>query len=351
MLEGLATKRGGLAPALLLQALAKVRSTDGAEVAEVVAGLREPDTRGQAVADGLDLATGLLVEPEFDDGDDEADDGPVAYELEHDDVDEIVGALGELQAVHPEDDEAPEAALAALTALDRRQQHDPRAPASEGGEPEQGELQEDAASGDVAEDEQVTAAEPPPPPPAEVELPPSPPATPPPDVERPEIIDWSRWQPVEPELQPAPSSRRVAPAAPIELASPPFDAHAVLGALGAQQSIISQLQVLRRELSGFAGSSVQTLQHVVDAFPDGWARRRALAAMLEAGLPPEAGDAIELIAGLGRASDRAWCLGVLARRGGLFGSHLERALALLESPAARRRVEAAAARAGGVPAD
>jgi hypothetical protein len=83
----------------------------------------------------------------------------------------------------------------------------------------------------------------------------------------------------------------------------------------------------------------------VVAFPDGWARRRALAALLEAGIPSQVDDALNLIECLGREMDRRWCLGILADDGRLKGRSLDRGLGLLHSPMARRRVEAAA-RAG-----
>jgi hypothetical protein len=123
---------------------------------------------------------------------------------------------------------------------------------------------------------------------------------------------------------------------------PTFDTPLVLAALGAQSSIGSQLRVLRRELAGFSGSSLATLQQVVDAFPDGWARRRAVAALLEAGIPAVPAEALELVTCLERELDRRWCLGVLARRGALRGGLLAQALDMVTSPAARRRIEAAA---------
>jgi hypothetical protein len=116
----------------------------------------------------------------------------------------------------------------------------------------------------------------------------------------------------------------------------------VPGALGAEPSILSRLLELRRELSGMAGSSVETLREVVESFEDGWARRRAVAAFLDAGIPESANGALELVATLGRERDRRWCLGILASRGDLEGPRLDRALELVTSPWARRRIEMAA---------
>jgi hypothetical protein len=111
-----------------------------------------------------------------------------------------------------------------------------------------------------------------------------------------------------------------------------------MGAMGAASSVLSQLRVLRRELSGFKGSSVPTLRELIASFPDGWVRRRALCALLEEGIPSQTSDALDLVSTLGRELDRRWCLGVLARRGMLRGSALTRALEMVESPFGKRRL-------------
>jgi hypothetical protein len=111
-----------------------------------------------------------------------------------------------------------------------------------------------------------------------------------------------------------------------------------MGAMGAAPSVLSQLRVLQRELSGFKGSSVATLRELIEAFPDGWARRRALCALFEEGIPAESHDALELVSCLDRELDRRWCLGLLAHRGKLRGSVLTRALDLVASPYGKRRL-------------
>jgi len=121
-----------------------------------------------------------------------------------------------------------------------------------------------------------------------------------------------------------------------------FEVRAVMGGMGAEQSVFSQLRVLRRELSGFAGSSIHTLHELIDAFPDGWARRRAVCALLEAGIPADTRDAMELVSCLGRESDRRWCLGLLARKGDLRGALLRQALDLVDSEFSKRRLRAIA---------
>ncbi len=345
LLESLAVKRGGTAPALLLQALARVRNSDSAAVAEALADLRNPDRRLEAVAEGLDVASGLLVEPKFETNG--GDRGQVGATDRNDD---IGGALGELRAVHPKEDSGPPppavppAPNAAVERSALEADAGGRGPTGggPGGTEDEGQKKPDGTGTDgapVGGAAEATAEQQP----AErsriaAETLPVPPGA----AARDESVDWSRWRPVDEARRPAPAPPSEPPPPSREGPSPMFDAHAVLGALGAQQSVISQLKVLRRELSGFRGSSIDTLRQLVEAFPDGWARRRALSAMLESGLPPRAEDVLELAALLRSESDRRWCLGIFARSGRLWGPHLERALELLDSPASRRRVERAA---------
>ena len=115
-----------------------------------------------------------------------------------------------------------------------------------------------------------------------------------------------------------------------------------MGAMGAAPSVLSQLRVLRRELSGFKGSSTSTLLELIVSFADGWARRRALCALFEVGIPTDIDDALELVSALDRDLDRRWCLGMLANRGRLRGPALTRALEMVDSPFGKKRLKAMA---------
>jgi hypothetical protein len=281
---------------MLLRVLAKARSTDGAAVGELLSAARDPLRRDEAIARGIDMAADLLAE----------DDSEPPAEDDHEGVDE---ALSELQAVESAVEESPEEALAALSALEKEEE------------------KEDEDAGDVVpvpvpDSPAAPASEP------EPEIAPPPPA--------PSIVDWNRWRTSPPTHRPGPTPRiEMAPTAD-DPASRRFDAQVVFGALGAEPSVLSRLRVLRRELSGFAGSSVETLRELVESFEDGWTRRRALSALLEAGIPERAGDALDLVVTLDRESDRRWCLGILAHRGDLQGSQLHRALDLVRAPEARQ---------------
>lgn len=78
---------------------------------------------------------------------------------------------------------------------------------------------------------------------------------------------------------------------------------------------------------------------MVEAFPDGWARRRALLELLRSGSPAAFRDALGLVDALGSERDRVWCLGALAEDRPLTASDREALLGTVTSPLARRRLE------------
>jgi hypothetical protein len=72
-----------------------------------------------------------------------------------------------------------------------------------------------------------------------------------------------------------------------------------------------RLAVLRREIERVAELDVEGLHRLLDLFPDGWARRRALAALLVAGVPAKLVHAVFLIEQLASPTARRWCAGTL----------------------------------------
>jgi len=85
--------------------------------------------------------------------------------------------------------------------------------------------------------------------------------------------------------------------------------------------------------------SAAHLGAVLETFPDGWARRRALLELLRAGVPDSLDDAFSLIETLASDRDRLWCLGTLADSREIPEGDREAFLAAASSPAARRRLE------------
>jgi len=302
MLEGLATRKGGWAPAMLLQILSNARDTDTSTVSDLIRALKIPGRRKEALTRSADLAIDLLAESEID---------GVAEEIAEEPGDSPEPALG--------DEPSPEAALAARHALEEKKSGEVEEAADTA--PDAGE----EAAVDVADEEE------PEPKPKPAPVPPKPP-----------VVDWSRWDREDPVHRPAPSvsekSRRPALKARPEGRRP----DRLAAALAQDPTALSRLRRLRRELPGVAGAEAEALLGVIEAFPEGWARRRALAALLEAGIPADPGQAVDLVADLEREFDRRWCLGILARRSVLERETLARALDLLTSAAARRRLLVAA---------
>jgi hypothetical protein len=307
LLEGLAKRKGGWGPAMLLEVLGNARSADASTVSEIVRGLRTPSLRKDALRQGAEYATELLAEPEeiqSADGEEPADEGAVgeepAGEGEPTPLDEFAAPVPIVVA--GEDVEIDEELVAEPATADE-------VPALElaGGEeaePEPAKLPEHAKS---------------------------------PEPAKPPAVDWSRWDLASASVPVAEAVGATAISA--------FSATGEVVARAPGESAsgtLALLATLRRELPGLRGAGLDRVRDLLAALPPGWPRRRALAALLEGGVPARAADALELIADFERELDRRWCLGVLARRGGLQGAELDRALGLLSSPSARRRVRRAA---------
>jgi len=294
ILEGLAKRRGGLAPALLLELVGNAQAGGDETVKNLIEAVRGSASAGEVVARAADAAAALIAAP--------------APDPTRGAVGTAIDGLGEVGA---EVEHGAEEALAALQAIEPE-----TAPAA-------------------VSSERRAAAEPEPPRIAGAR-------TRTPATRVPKLRPAPGWD----LLAGAPGGPRLRPPAPLEPAAEPepapavsFAAPEVLVALGAQPSLLSRLLVLRREMASFAGSGRGTLRQLVESFPDGWPRRRAVASLLEGGLAAEPADAFALVAALGRERDRGWCLTILAGRGLLRGAQLERALELLGSPALRRRLE------------
>lgn len=168
------------------------------------------------------------------------------------------------------------------------------------------------------------AAAPPPPQPTPATVAPAPPVPvqavppppPPPAVKEP---------PPPPKPQPVPVARKTDGALAEKLAE--------------ASSLTGRFQILRRHLRDARGLPVDGLRSVVEAFPDGWARRRALVELLSAGSPAALHDALVLVETLGSERDRLWCLGTLAETRPLDPQGRDDLLAAIPSQAARRRLE------------
>jgi hypothetical protein len=319
ILEGLAGKKAGFAPATLLQVLNRARATDGAAVSELLAAVRDPSRLDEAITRGASLAEELLV----------ADDGD-------EDPQEIVEALDQLHAVQKVVAETQEAALDAAPPTSQSGPEPAPPPPVSSGPPR--------TAGRSGSEKPRPRPRAPVQPPRTVPKPPTAVALP---VSK-RVAPSDGWDALNARPGAAHSTNELPPTS-----EPPSSAESssrfgelsVLAALEAEPSSLARLRALRREMAGLRGSGLATIRRLLEIFPNGWVRRRALVALISAGVPAKAEDALELIPGLDREVDRRWCLGALARRGDLTGEALERSLRLVASPAGRRRLQNIAARA------
>ena len=300
LVEGLAGKGGGsFAPAAVLEALGRMRQDESFSVRGILAGLRDPESRDDLLVRGLDLMANSLEIPEDENEPQEWTDGT-------------------------EDLEIPVPAAAMVAPSDR----DP----SDDTEPK-----DDEAA------EKPTLS----PPPGSVETP------------APKVVTEEPRE-VEPEAVPmtAPTAVEVGPSSWDEMWGEPqpmvtalFDDHRRTNAREPHRrsehrqvkgTVLSRLREFREAIPELENATNSAIREAVNGLPEAWARRRALVALIEAEVPDDIARTLDLIDDLERRVDRRWCLSALARRGDLAGADLERALGMITSPAARRRVGALA---------
>lgn len=140
--------------------------------------------------------------------------------------------------------------------------------------------------------------------------------------------------PAPPQPKPAP-----APVAPPRLETAPAALTDLTTELEAAPSLVVRFRVLHEHADGLKKASGASLRSLVERFPDGWARRRALAEILRAGAPADFSEALSLVETLGSERDRLWCLSALPRERQLTEKDRETLLAEIDSPSARRRLK------------
>lgn len=273
LLENLAAKKGGVAPALMLQFLNNLRDRGDEGLSDVMEGLRNPETRDDILMRGADAVAEAFV-PE------EAEDEEVPY------------LPGDSAVV---DTTEPELRMPPLP--------------TEPEEPVVTEAVAEPATVDFQAPETEHVA-----------------------PERPPEFCRDTMEPSQVGAETAPIE---AEAGPAERGS--IDVAFLVEDIEAETSLVDRLLCLREAVPALEAGGGE-LGLLVQAFPDGWARRRALVALLEAGLPEDFGDALDLIGDLRQPVDRRWCLAVLADRGDLWGAETERALEMADSPTLRRRI-------------
>ncbi|HSK79398.1 MAG TPA: hypothetical protein VLQ45_23295 [Thermoanaerobaculia bacterium] len=190
-------------------------------------------------------------------------------------------------------------------------------------------------------------AAPPKPPPPPVRQPPAPPAPPPQaappppaPVVAPVVVAPPPPAPAPVVAAPAPPSapKPAIPEPPPKPAKAPATG-ALAERLAAVPSLTARFRLLRLSVGDAKRLSAADLRTLVDSFPDGWARRRAVLELLRAGVPGKIAEALPLVSALSSERDRAWCLGELIGSRDVAEGERETLLATVASPTARRRLE------------
>jgi len=190
------------------------------------------------------------------------------------------------------------------------------------------------------------------PPPAPAAAPPPPPKpAPPPVAAKPAAAPAPAPAPVpvKPPEPPKPAPTPIAappppvPVAPAPPVKPPEPAVPVrsplVEGLAAVPALTARFRLLRRRIAEVRRLSSADLRALLEAFPDGWARRRALVDLIEAGVPERATDVLSLMDALQSPGDRSWCLGTLADARKLSPDERTALLQAAPTAAGRRRLE------------
>jgi hypothetical protein len=300
LVEGLAGKSGGLfAPAAVLEALGRIRNDESFTVRGVVADLRDRERREDLFMRGIDL----IAKGQDNNGGGEVE--PLADAVLEGDEDRLEPGPPEIVDTGIDPEEATDRVAVKPTVM--------MPPLPPGGKDPRDELP--AVVEDVGEDDSEPRPEP--------------------VVQAEDLSTWDEQWAMPPRSVPASEGFDRPSTTPA-----PEEAAPAGGA--AAGSVFRRLQAFRRAMGDLRGAGFRALIDALDGLPEAWAKRRAVVALLEAGIPADAGVALDVIERLERPMDRVWCLSALARRGALEGADLERALGMLESPAARRRMRSLA---------
>jgi hypothetical protein len=297
-------KRGGASPSLLLEGLDALKSADSDEVSGLVRGLTEPDRRADTAERLMDAAAGWLSEEAAIAEAAEAAESDGPSEGEPTEFDEPVVEVRPPPPLPPPPPEVVEVELP----RDVVPKDEPHVEEIDVGEAE---LVDDGEAAPTVEEE---APEPPPVAEDREEVPAP-------------VVVMQSVSPQEEAVEP--------PAALVESAAARLAAVASLG---------SRFRVLAGIVDELEDTGAHTLDPVVDLFPEGWARRRAIEALLRAGVPGEVGEALALISKLARPSERMWALSTLAMSRELDEDEREAVIAAAGSPSIERRLRRRLAR-------
>jgi len=326
LVERLAARSGGLAPAVLLEAIESARQADPSKLKALFAGLRDPARRGQVLADTLRAVGRAATERLAGEDAEEGEGGKAAdarQPAESDANIELPESESESESeadVEPAAPLAPEqaATLESLPEIPRQATcaEQTEGPAATSASPEAPLVLLHRGPG-ISHLEAAS--------------------------EVPETVGAGDGGKVPRSKAEAGAgkgeARRVGTAvdqAEVSGSAVASDAAKRAGEIAGEPRLLARLLRLRRTAAG--GLADPDLGQLLAGFPPGWPRRRALSALIEGGSVCSAALALDLVAELGLERDRGWCLGLVLRTWDLSVAELDRALALVSSPARRRRL-------------
>ncbi len=291
--------RGGFSPGPWMKLLEEVEQDGGHEAAGVVRGLLHPETRGAAVSRLLDAASGWVADLD-------------AYRPEP-------VSNGEIVANGVDDRDLQDGGAGAGPPIDV----DGEPLKTDWGEPEPPFPPVEAIELEPIPVE-VTPVRPPPPPLPMDEIPSGPD-----DPAAPETVGEISGadEPTEPAID-AGARPSIAP----------VEVDGVLAMLAAETRSSARLATLRAVLGELIDADARALERLIDQFPAGWSRRRALETLLRAGLPVSFEDALHMVDTLTRPSEKMWALTTIASTRRLSDMESAALLAAAGSPALARRL-------------
>jgi hypothetical protein len=279
LLDRVGKSGGNISTPLLRRVIRTARDLDRKELRRLKAGLGDPEKRDQALMQALDLAEKHLAESK-------GGEKEVAEETPPPVPPPPVPVEMRKPAPVPTEAKPEEKTPAEAVSVPERE------PVPKGAEPATA-LPHEVAATTPSPAVEVSAVAPP--------RPKTPPVQPPP--ERPAAP--SRLQP---RSAPAPSPRAESPRQPRPapaLQTPEIGD--LLARLEAEPRLIRRLTLLREELRKTENMGRESLERLVDLFPQDWARRRIVSSLFRAGLPKRLEGATALIERLDSLAARRWC--------------------------------------------
>jgi hypothetical protein len=112
-----------------------------------------------------------------------------------------------------------------------------------------------------------------------------------------------------------------------------------VASVSGEMALLERFRKLSEAVAVVDDLGVDALRTLLEQFPPGWARRRALESIFRSGKPRDLAAALAGVDLLGGGSQRLWALTTLAGLRDLDERDVDLVLSAADSPLARRRLE------------